>query len=316
MGGEPVLHTPLPFPTLPLMARQLTHALTQFHRTQLFPRVSAVVVCLGLYAFAIVALDQYVLHDTIKAKSTLHTYLALVLGGLLVFRTNTAYDRWWEGRKLWGQLVNDSRNLAIKVHTCVRAESHEKRLFARHLIAFGYALKGHLRDGVRLQDLDGFQNSTDNPTHVPAYVADSIYQQMETWRRTNQLGRIELLLLDPHAASLMNVCGGCERIRKTPISVSWRSFIRQILGIYLLSLPWGLEDEMGYWSVPIMLLVSYFMVGMESIAEDVEEPFGDGEDDLKLDEICASIKASVLEIVGQGDTTSNEEWHVAATSEP
>jgi ion channel-forming bestrophin family protein len=101
----------------------------------------------------------------------------------------------------------------------------------------------------------------------------------------------------------MNICGACERIHKTPISISWRRFIRQLLGIYLLSLPWAIEEDMGYWSVPVMLLISYFMVGMESIAEDVEQPFGTDEDDLKLDEICENIKASVLEIIGDPDTT-------------
>lgn len=285
------------------MTKPLTDVLTGFHRTSLFARISALVGVLGIYAAGVVALDHYLLSNVLKAKSTLHTYLTLVLGGLLVFRTNTAYDRWWEGRKLWGQLVNDCRNLAIKVQNCVRAEEHEKRRLATRMISFCYALKDHLRNGVRLQELDGFKDSTDKPVHVPAYIASSIYLQLETWRQTNQLGRIELLFLDTHAASLMNICGACERIRKTPISISWRSFIRQVLAIYLLSLPWGLEEDLGIWCVPVVMLVSYFMIGMESIAEDVEQPFGTGEDDLKLDEICGAIKSSVLEIVGEPTTT-------------
>lgn len=200
-------------------------------------------------------------------------------------------------------MVNDCRNFAIKVQNCVRAEQFEKRLLARRLCSFAVALKDHLRGGCKLQDLDGFKESTDQPQHVPAYVTSVIYMQLETWRRTNQLGRIELLFLDTHAASLMNICGACERILKTPISVSWRSFIRQILTIYMLSLPWGLEEELGYWSVPLVVLVAYFMVGMETIAEDVEQPFGTDEDDLKLDDICETIRSSVSEIVGDASTT-------------
>jgi putative membrane protein len=285
------------------MRKQPSGIASFFPHTSLFSRISTAVVFLSAYAGGVVALDRLVLHNLVQIKSTLPNYLTLVLGGLLVFRTNTAYDRWWEGRKLWGQLVNDCRNLAIKVQSCVRAGQHEKQLFARKLISFCYALKDHLRGDVRLQDLDGFKDSTDNPTHVPAYVTSAIYLQFETWRQTNQLGRVELLLLDPHAASLMNICGACERIRKTPISISWRRFIRQLLGIYLLSLPWAIEEDMGYWSIPVMFLIGYFMVGMESIAEDVEQPFGTDEDDLKLDEICENIKASVLEIIGDPDTT-------------
>ena len=285
------------------MPGRLTDILVQFHRTRLFPKISAVVVILGIYAAGVVYLDHVILGNTFQLRSSLHTYLTLVLGGLMVFRTNTAYDRWWEGRKLWGQLVNDSRNLAIKIQNCVRAEDFEKRLFARRLCSFAVALKDHLRGGAKLQDLDGFKDSTDRPKHVPAYVTSAIYMQLEMWRRENQLGRIELLFLDTHASSLMNICGACERILKTPISISWRSFIRQILAIYLLSLPWGLEEDLGYWCVPLTVLVSYFMVGMETIAEDVEQPFGTDDDDLKLDEICESIRSSVSEIVGDASTT-------------
>jgi putative membrane protein len=176
-------------------------------------------------------------------------------------------------------------------------------LLVRRLCSFAVALKDHLRGGARLQDLDGFRESIDQPKHVPAYVTSAIYMQLEMWRRENQLGRIELLFLDTHASALMNICGACERILKTPISKSWRSFVRQILAIYLLSLPWGLEEDLGYWCVPLTVLVSYFMVGMETVAEDVEQPFGTDDDDLNLDEICESIRASVQEIVGDETTT-------------
>lgn len=279
------------------MVERPAEALNDFHRTALFARISAVVGFLGLYAAGVVLLDRFVLRDWLTLHSTLHSLLAIVLGGLLVFRTNTAYDRWWEGRKLWGQLVNDSRNLAIKVHACVQADRAEKFLLARRLISFGYALKAHLRDGVKLQELDGFHDATEQPEHVPAFICSTIYQQLEAWRQANLLGRIELLFLDTHAASLMNICGACERIRKTPISKSWRFFIRQILAIYLLSLPWAFSEDMGFWTIPLIMFVGYFMIGMESIAEDIEQPFGLGEDDLKLDEICESIRKSVLEIV-------------------
>ena len=279
------------------MVEHPSEPLNNFHRTALFARISTLVACLVFYSACVVAIDWYLLKDWLTLHSTLHSLLALVMGGLLVFRTNTAYDRWWEGRKLWGQLVNDSRNLAIKIQTCVQADRSEKQLLARRLISFSFALKGHLRDDITLQQLDGFESDLEHPQHVPAYICSTIYTQLETWRRAELLGRIELLFLDTHAAALMNICGACERIRKTPISKSWRFFIRQILAIYLLSLPWGFAEDMGIWTIPLMLFVSYFMIGMESIAEDIEQPFGYGEDDLKLDEICESIRKSVLEIV-------------------
>ncbi len=260
-------------------------------------RIMSWVLWLTLYALAIAAIDAWYHGDLVRLNAGFHTLLGLVLGLLLVFRTNTANDRWWEGRKLWGQLVNDSRNLAIKIQTCVQAPTEEKRRLAAHLVDFSVSLKGHLRTGVRLNSLPSFADDSADPEHVPAYVAQSIYDQIEHWRRADQVGGFELLFLDQHASALMNICGGCERIRKTPIPTSYRTFIRQSIALYLSTLPWGIVDLLHWWTIPVSLCVGYFMIGIEVIAEDVEEPFGYGADDLRLDEICAAIDRSVQQIV-------------------
>lgn len=275
--------------------------LTSFHHTPLFGRVWLLVATLLWYASVVALLHrmQWVQGTLIGAQ--FHGFLGLVLGALLVFRTNTSYDRWWEGRKLWGQLVNDSRNLAIKVQSCVRAERADKQRLGRWLADFAYALKEHLREGVRLEELPGFAGLAVHPppAHVPAYIATRIYDQLETWRRRTQLDEIELLFLDRHVAALMDICGACERIKKTPISVSYRWFIRQSIAIYLLALPWGLMETFGLWMIPAVGMIGYFIIGVEIIAEQIEDPFGRDEDDLHLDDICRTIESNILEIVGQ-----------------
>jgi putative membrane protein len=132
---------------------------------------------------------------------------------------------------------------------------------------------------------------------VPAYLSERIYDQLERWRQADQIGGFELLFLDQHAASLMNICGACERIQKSPISISYRWFIRQSIVIYLFTLPWGLMKDFELWTIPAMILLSYFMIGVEMIAEEIEDPFGDGEDDLRLDDMCKTIENSVNEIM-------------------
>lgn len=255
------------------------------------------VVGLGLYSLMIALIDQKV--QELHLTATFHTLLGLMLGTLLVFRTNTAYDRWWEGRKLWGQLVNECRNFAVKIATCVRAESRDKSAIAERLAAFAVALKDHLRGGCRLQQVPGYENSPDNPEHVPSYITKQIYERLERWRQAEQLGGFELLFLDRHASSLMDICGGCERIRKTPIALGYRRFIRQAIGVYLVTLPWGIVDLLGYWDAPIVMVVGYLMIGIEVLAEDIEEPFGTDSDDLPLDDICKTIDRSVREIVAE-----------------
>src|SRR3569623_1496347 len=204
-------------------------ALIPFNNTAVLGKLLRLMSGVVVYTAAVVLIDYYLTSTWINVHSSFHALLGLVLGLMLVFRTNTAYDRGWEGRKLWGQLVNDSRNLALKVQACVQAADAEKQEVARILIGFAYALKSHLRGRVRLTEVAGFENATANPQHVPAYLAECLYDRIERWRRADQLGAIELLFLDRHAAALMDICGACERIRKTPLAITIRQMLRQMI---------------------------------------------------------------------------------------
>jgi ion channel-forming bestrophin family protein len=279
------------------MPRPWVSVLTEFHNVPIFGRIGGTVVVVALYATIVAVIDQFFLKRVETVGAEFHGFLGLILGSLLVFRTNTSYDRWWEGRKLWGQLVNDCRNLAIKVQACVRADAADKQLLGRWLSDFALALRGHLRGSVRLAELPGFAGTSDQPEHVPAYISARIYDQIEAWRQSDQVGGFELLFLDTHAASLMNICGACERIQKSPISISYRWFIRQMIVIYMLTLPWGLMENFGWWTIPATAMLGYFMIGVEMIAEVIEDPFGITEDDLMLDDLCLTIDRSVTDIL-------------------
>jgi putative membrane protein len=102
----------------------------------------------------------------------------------------------------------------------------------------------------------------------------------------------------------MDICGACERIRRTPLPRSYLLFIRTCIALYLLTLPWGLIHDFGYWTIPEVMIVGYFMVGIELTAEEVEEPFGRAADDLLLDDICQGIEATVTEILAGGQGKS------------
>lgn len=279
------------------MIRPWVKVLARFHATPIFARMWMGVAAITAYAAALTATDLILLPNKHLIGASLHGVLGVVLGLLLVFRTNTSYDRWWEGRKLWGQLVNDSRNLAIKVQTITRASNSEKQDFGRLLIGFAFALKGHLREGVKLRELPSFQNEINEPPHVPVELARRSYELLAAWRRNNVIDGWEFLSLDQQAASLMGICGACERIQKSPISASYRWFIRQMIGIYLLTLPFGLMESFGWWTIAAVALLSYFMIGVEMIAEEIEDPFGDSEDDLRLDALCQTIETSVRTVL-------------------
>lgn len=226
----------------------------------------------------------------------LHAAFTLVLGWMLVFRTNSAYARWWEARQLWGALVNVSRNLAIKVADLCNAGDEELEKFRIEIVAYAYGLKDHLRGNARLQSLVGFEQCADQPSHVPAYLITRIYEQFGAWKADGFIDGDDLRVLDAEARQFLDICGGCERIRTTLIVRSYRTFARQCVGLFLLTFPWGIVDSFHGWTVPLTGILAYFMLGLETVAEHVEEPFGLDEDDLDLERLCQTIQVSVGEV--------------------
>jgi putative membrane protein len=255
--------------------------------------IASIALAMGLYALLPVLKEYSSYKDIGDAPSDLHAALSLVLGWLLVFRTNAAYARWWEARTLWGSLINCSRNLAIKIQEFFPDLSHEERHFlSKHLSEFPKALTCHLRK----VPYDGpvFKGST--PTHVPLAISQDIYRWISSRLSNKAFDRDLLRILDCEAAKLMGICGACERIAKTPMVRSYRIFARQCIFLFLLTLPWGLVQDFMWWTLPLTIVVSYFMVGMEIVAEHVEEPFGFDEDDLDLEGMSTTIANSVEEI--------------------
>ena len=132
--------------------------------------------------------------------------------------------------------------------------------------------------------------------HAPLSLVHQLYEIAGKAKRAATIDGDELRVLDVELTRFMDVCGGCERIQKTRIVTSYRTFARQCIVLVLLTLPWGMAHDFDWWTVPLTIIVSYFMIGLEVVAEHVEEPFGYDEDDLDLDAICAAINVSVTEV--------------------
>ncbi|MBX9789569.1 MAG: hypothetical protein K2Y37_11700 [Pirellulales bacterium] len=264
------------------------------HRLQAVRQVWLMMPAVVLYALAVALIELGLMNEALQVQSNIAALLGAVLGLLLVFRTNTAYDRWWEGRKLWGQLVNDSRNLAIKARSFAAENQADLRDFGNLIISFAFELKAHLREAPPTAEIG---DAAQQPLHMPMSVASRIVSRIMLWKRDARIDGFETMMLDTHARSLMDICGACERIRKTPIARGYLVFIRKCILVYLLALPWGIVNDFGLWTVVVTAIVAYFMIGLELVAEDVEEPFGLGSDDLQLEEYCRTIRRSVEEVV-------------------
>lgn len=237
----------------------------------------------------------------LKDTLTVHSLVGFVISLLLVFRTNSAYDRWWEGRKHWGALVNNTRNLAIRMSVYVPKEDAAKRDFWRKMIPnFAFALKEHLREDViieELEDVEGLCSALQDIEHKPNYIARQMYHKAKAMLDNGEMSHEEYITLDKELKSLTDILGACERIRNTPIPFSYNIFLKKFIFIYVTTLPIGLVPAFGYWAVPASVFVFYILVSMELLAEEIEDPFGNDPNDLPTQSLSEKIRANVREIL-------------------
>ena len=283
------------------MNNPVTLTRTSVALTAPLDRVVLLAMVVGVYSTLALLKSRPPLDSIPDIPVGLDAALSFSMALLIAFRMNRAYERWWEARSLWGTLVNASRNLAIKLRRFARMSEGDCQEARDLIVAFSVGLKGHLRDDGQLSRLPGFENDTNEPVHIPGYVVSKLYELLQQLQSgEDAMGTAERLAIDTEARVLMNVCGGCEKIKTTPISTSWGTFTTQCIGIFLLTLPWGLVDDFGYWTVPISMVVAYVVIAAEVIARYVEQPFGLLEDHLDLESITAAIDRSVTsELLGE-----------------
>jgi len=234
----------------------------------------------------------------------MHSLLGFVISMLLVFRTNTAYDRWWEGRKLWGSLVNNSRNLALKLSAILPETDEENRSFFRKSIpAYAFALRNHLnseKTRTELFDDDKHKHilkQIDKEKHIPNQVAQLIFSTVLRLHKEGKISGDQLIVLNAELQSFTDICGGCERIKNTPIPFSYSVFIKKFIFFYIMTLPFGHVFSLGYYVIPVVAFVFYVMASLELIAEEIEDPFGGDANDVPTGKISETIQDSVAELI-------------------
>tara|TARA_R110002096_G_scaffold421442_2_gene627096 strand:+ start:1948 stop:2817 length:870 start_codon:yes stop_codon:yes gene_type:complete len=274
----------------------------KFHRSDTFRKMFWVLfffaICTGLLAYAELHFQQL---DIFSNSIQVHSLLGFVIALLLVFRTNTAYERWWEGRKNWGALVNNSRNLAIKVNAIFSENDPIRARFKILIPNYVIAMKEHLREGVILEELEETaflpKSELSKIKHIPNKIASFMYQELHTAYREKRLSGDQLITIDKEIKALTDIIGACERIKNTPIPFSYNLFIKKFIFIYTITLPFGLAHEFHYWTIPIATFVLYILGSLELLAEEIEDPFGTDSNDLPTDNLSLKIKENVAEIL-------------------
>lgn len=262
------------------------------------------VICYGLFGALVSILYYFKLPVSQPIFGTIIP--SIVLGLLLVFRTNTAYERFWEGRKNWGSIVNTVRNLSRQMWVSVNEisfEDKEDKIDALNLVvAFAVATKLHLR-GEGINDeleqllpssrLIKLQVMNNPPLEIAFCISDYLQQQYNR----NTLNIYQLISMQELLDILVNNLGACERILKTPIPLAYVVHLKQLLLLYCLLLPFQIVQSLGWWTGLVSGLVSFTLLGIEAIGLEIENPFGYDANDLPLDTICNTMKRNIEDLI-------------------
>ena len=275
-------------------------------RGSVLPKVLPRLLLLLFLAVAIVILRDNFFPYKIPLNPAPFTLFGIALALFLGFRNTVSYDRFWEARKLWGALLNDTRSLARQAITMsgYPARSAEVNQFINYLIAFTYALKHQLRNTDASADLESRLPATvyheiNQARYKPILIMKAMGSWVKTAKENGQMDSIIQAAFDQNLDKLSDITGGCERIASTPIPYTYRVLLHRTVYIYCFLLPFGFVDSLG-WVMPfIVVFIAYTFVAFEAIADEIEEPFGTEPNDLALNGMTRMIEDTLLELSGK-----------------
>ena len=264
-----------------------------------------------LLAIVVTLSHGAILHQKITLTTIPFTLIGLPLAIFLGFRNNSAYDRYWEGRKLWGEIVFNSRNLARQCLSLLGpappAGSGRPDLRIRMIhraIAYAHALRHHLRDSDSSGDVAPLLTTDElrafaAAVHKPNFLMDRMGDDL---RRCMDEGRVDGCLavtVDATFSALVAACSSCERIKTTPIPFSYTLLLHRTAYFYCFLLPFGLVDTIGFMTPFVVAIVAYTFFALDALGDEIEEPFGLAPNDLPLDTICRNIEINLRESLGE-----------------
>jgi putative membrane protein len=280
-------------------------------RGSILARIWKSLLVTTLLAVAVTITDGSFLNHKLTVTTVPFTLMGLPLAIFLGFRNNSAYDRYWEGRKLWGELVWRSRNFVRQCQTFIRralpdagGDAALRRQMVYRAIAYAHALRHHLRGSdcagevkplLSPQEWQGLLTAT----HRPHYLMDRMGDDL---RRCIEEGRIDAMLaatIDGTVSAMVATGVACERIRNTPIPFSYTLLLHRTAYLYCFLLPFGLVDTIGFMTPVVVAIVAYTFFGLDALGDEIEEPFGMAANDLPLEAICRGIEITLRESLGE-----------------
>ncbi|WP_288498348.1 bestrophin family protein [uncultured Acinetobacter sp.] len=232
------------------------------------------------------------------------TVFGIILSIFLSFRNTACYDRWWEGRKLWGALIATSRHISRDSHVL---PEQQRQVLMYRVMLFTCLLRNRLRN--QNQAIEFYKNKValddsifdQLPHHINAsqYVLEQIQKTMVSSLHQGEISDIIYQGLNQHIVALGNIQAGCDRILSTPLPYSYSVLLHRTVYCFCLILPFSLEASLGIWTPVIVSLIAYLFLGLDALSAQLEEPFGLQENDLPLDAITRLIEREMLSSLGE-----------------
>jgi putative membrane protein len=281
----------------------------KIHRYETFRQLIPLMIGVSVYAGLITYLEVHTFlnadsKELTRSISTIFSILGFTLSLMLVFRTNSAYDRWWEGRKLWGDLTNCSRALAAHLKAILPdAVFDEKKKIASLMSSFAYALRFHLK-GEKMQrmhlanELDEvYQNHFitlfEEAQHQPLIIYKELVYLLYQLKKDKLISEHDMYIIKSDLNKMIEVCGACERIKSTPIPFSYSAFLKKFIFFYVMLFPLIYAMHMSYFIIPVTVFILYVLSSIELIAEEIENPFDDAPNDLPTFKMAKNIALNV-----------------------
>jgi ion channel-forming bestrophin family protein len=242
--------------------------------------------------------------------------IGLALAIFIGFRNSASYDRYWEGRKLWGELIIMCRSLTRQILTFVSSEGEHssnrppfehgdaRTRMVYRLIAFAHALRHHLRDSEPLEGLREYLIEEEAAQlklahSKPLFLLQHMGYDLRRWLENKKVQEYFAASMDANITSLTTVLTGCERIKNTPIPFTYNLLLHRTAYLYCFLLPFGLVDSIGFMTPFVVGIVSFTFFGLDALGDEIEEPFGVLPNDLALSSMSRTIERDLRAALGE-----------------
>jgi putative membrane protein len=277
-------------------------------RGSILPRIWPRVAFVTLLSCCVVVAHGSILGRKIAMTPVPFSLVGLALAIFLGFRNSASYDRYWEGRKLWGELLNVSRSFARQTLSLVAGDGARELQadMVHRLIGFVHALRHQLRETSPFDELRPLlpADELEEAGRLPSICTFLLQRLAADLRQCQERGFISPWLvaqLDQSLSRLADILGGCERIRGTPLPFTYSVLLHRTVFLFCLLLPFGLVDSIGYMTPVMIAFIAYTFFGLDAVGDELEEPFGLAANDLPLHAMDRFIEINLRQMLGERD---------------